>query len=303
MGKRSSDITNCEECTKPFSRTATQRKRGKRFCCWDCYLKGRAREFEAAVAGRKCANDDCDRTDVAARGLCNGCYQQWNARFGKSAKWQSKQCPTCGVEFPTHTDRKFCSLDCYTSSDIFAEARQRYSEKAEAARVASECLQCGKSISVTNSLAQKQEYADGKKRNAKRFCGRACYREYFASRFDRMVASYTALQMPCSYDEFLSQSELPCLLEDCDWIGKNLAIHCNHAHGIDASTLKSLAGFNRSTGVVGADTQRALSERQSGRQKGEKDFYLRSDPVAMTKARGPMRPEGKEHHTKAAKMR
>jgi hypothetical protein len=66
--------------------------------------------------------------------------------------------------------------------------------------------------------------------------------------------------MPCSYDEFLSQTELPCLVKGCDWVGRNLSQHCNAIHAIKADDLKALAGFNRNTGVVGAITQEKMSK-------------------------------------------
>ena len=296
-------IYPCDCCGKEFKRTNTEAKRGRRFCCRACYLIGKQKELDSKKANRKCANDACVRKDVVARGLCNACYQRWLIRFGKSAKWINKTCPTCEVDFPTYEDRTFCSHKCYLASDFFKEHRQKYSQKMAEARENRQCLYCQADMSLAAHLLVTQKYADGKTRTPKKFCRRACHRKWFAERFDRVVANYRLLELTMSYDEFLTKEELPCLVAGCDWTGQNLSIHCNHVHGIDAATLKAMVGFNRGTGVVTCETSIKMSNRLVGRQAGDDDIASYATPEMRSKPRGPMRPEGRENHRKSAAIK
>lgn len=285
----------CQNCGKLYWTNPSLIARGKVFCSWGCYLEGKNREHQKKIKDRKCANDDCDRTDICARGLCNACYQRWNLRFGKSAKWIEKTCPVCGATFYTFSDRTYCSRECYVKSDVFRLARKEFAEKMIRQRLESTCLQCGKVMSFIRALGRVYVRPTGKKSNPKKFCSRSCARLFFAARFDRASAAYPLIECPESYDEFLSQERLPCLVEGCDWFGKHLSIHINHAHGITASQLKAWAGFNRSTGVVCLSTLQALEARPS---HGLANFDELSDPEAIRRCRGPMRPEGREHQAK-----
>lgn len=296
---------HCRNCETPFIASASEIKRGKAFCCWDCYLKAKEKANEEMRNSRKCANDECDRTDVLARGLCRACYQFWRTHFSKTKNWIEIQCPVCGVLFPTKRVRKYCSTECYCKSDTFKAAREKYRNKMNSMRITKECLECGKNILLTPSQATKQQYADGKKRREKKFCNNVCFRKFFADRFDRAVAEYAALEIPCSYDEFLDQRELPCIMKGCDWVGKHLSIHCNTYHGIHKDDLKAMAGFNRSTGLVGTDTFSALSAAAIARDQGSvvDDPSVFCSHESRTKKRGPMRAEGKEHIRKSAALR
>jgi len=296
--RATTDFPDCPICGKRFTRTLSQRKRGRIYCSWDCYLVDRAKKGEESrirKAETPCGNDSCNRLGIVARGLCNACYQQWNIKFGKSSEWLEKKCPTCHETFPTHLDRKFCSLDCYVNSSVFHDARAAYSKKMAEARIKGECLNCGKEMSMTKS--EGQGYMSGDKhRKAKRFCTRSCWREWLSERFDRAVAHQTGLQLPCSYDEFLAQEELPCLVEDCNWVGHGLSMHCNMEHGINADELKALAGFNRKTGVISQTLRIALEARENV-GVGILD-EVRSNP-ASEGTKWSVRPEGREHHKKA----
>jgi len=294
---------NCRYCSKTFKLTKTQRKRGRRFCTWDCFLKQRAIDNEQKKVAFQCATDGCNGKNAVARGLCGKCYQRWNLTFGKRAKWIEVECEGCGSIFPTAANsqrRRFCSQECYTSSDFFKQHRKRYSEEMESRRILFQCLQCGAEQRAAKSLMSKNTYGrDKRPRKPKRFCDKTCYRAYFAERFDRAVAAQTALQTPCSYDEFMSQKELPCLIDGCDWFGDNLAMHTNVIHGINAKDLKALAGFNRGTGLVSPKTAKLMSER--AQQWAQDNLPSPAfDPAEIDHSnRGAIRAEGREHHSKA----
>lgn len=169
-------------------------------------------------------------------------------------------CKKCGKMFKSRTDKKYCCMVCYVSSEQFKEttriARQRslspesIRKRAEAKKTGDEisCLECGKSI-----------YR--KKSSKRKFCSTLCVRKYMSDRFDRWVANPENISLPQCYDEFLVAEELPCLVDGCDWVGHYLSVHMNVAHGIAARDFKRAAGFNFSTGVVSA----ALSEKLQGR--------------------------------------
>jgi hypothetical protein len=296
----------CVECGTPFKRTAIEVARGRKFCSRDCYEVGRKKKSAVIKEARNnevCANDDCSRTGTVARGLCGACYQYWNVRFGRSATWKSQNCPVCKTDFPTHTDRTYCSLSCYVASDAFRAARQRYRDAMAAARKLGQCLQCAAAISVIPTETVARKYKDGKHRGPRRFCGKGCYRQWFAERFDRVVADYKHLEIPMTFDEFLSQDELPCLIDGCEWVGKNLSTHCNATHGITAAKLKALAGFNRTTGVVGRATHDASVARQVALGNGNPNINDGVSPETRNNKRGPIRAEGREHLRKSRALR
>ena len=82
-----------------------------------------------------------------------------------------------------------------------------------------------------------------------------------AKRFDRWIASPKNMYSPQCYDEFMTQEELPCLIEGCDWVGVHLGLHVNQAHGIAARDFKRATGFNYGTGLVGIELHKIMSNR------------------------------------------
>ena len=112
--------------------------------------------------------------------------------------------------------------------------------------VEGDCPQCGTHFVAKASLKKK-------------FCSKPCYRQYMADRFDRWIASPEQLGELQNFDEFLSNEELPCLVEGCDWTGKNLSQHMNFTHGVPARDFKMMAGFNLTTGVVCPETSLKIS--------------------------------------------
>lgn len=296
--KRTATVVQCAECGTDYETTPSLVARGKKWCSWECYLVARDRANAVAKSQRQCRW--CERTDVNAWGLCNACGQHYY-KLLHPERWKSKTCQVCGCIFVTTHDRTYCTNKCWTQSSAFARCRADYSARMEAARIASECLQCGKLLLLPYHLTERQEYADGKRRSPKRFCNKICWRRHFAERFDRWFADPQTLALPQGYDEFLTQAELPCLVDGCEWSGKNLSIHANHCHGITADQLKELAGFNRNTGVVCPSTALALSERGVGRQAGDTTIVAHNPAAVAASAapRSPLRLEWREHHEKA----
>lgn len=191
-------------------------------------------------------------------------------------------CPTCGRMFESRKAKKFCSMGCYTSSHEFKE---RLTLRNKAGRLPrGECLQCGKTCP----------------RLRMKCCSRSCQRSFYASRFDRWVANPERIALPQCYDEFMSQNELPCLVDGCDWIGKFLGTHVNICHGISAKQFKELAGFNLGTGLVSSDLREQMSEK-ARKQIASGNFA--GDTEIITEVRPPERAyrslEGKEHGVKS----
>ncbi len=140
-------------------------------------------------------------------------------------------CRTCGKMFRSKSKgRIFCSLPCYIGSEELLTRLRQNNESKKKPRI---CLNCG-----------------GDTKKARKFCGDRCRRAWFAERFDRFIANPETVALPQGYDEFLSQTMLPCIIGDCDWTGERLALHCNLVHGVTAKQLKELAGFNRTTALA-----------------------------------------------------
>lgn len=156
-------------------------------------------------------------------------------------------CPTCGEHFVSRWVKKYCSIRCYHASDTW-KANRAGGNKKTALRESRKCPQCGTEF-------------EAKKSAPKKFCTRTCYRQWFADRHDRWIANPQTLALPQAYDEFLSMEELPCLFDDCDWVGHGLAMHVNLVHGVPAAEFKRLAGFNQNTGVVSPSAHLALAAR------------------------------------------
>ena len=172
-------------------------------------------------------------------------------------------CKKCGKMFESKRDAKFCSLDCYKTSDQFRahwekntyltpKKRQTIAGKRKTRKMAN-CLECGAEFW--------QKPCTGKKARKKKFCCTVCYRSYMAKRFDRWIANPERIALPQGYDGFLDRDELPCLIDGCGWSGKFLTLHMNQAHGVKADEFKRAAGFNLGTGVIGRSTAQNLRDR------------------------------------------
>jgi len=161
-------------------------------------------------------------------------------------------CKHCGKTFKSKTSKQYCNMDCYTASKAFKAHSKRIQKLPRVPRGKQGeyigCLECGKEV-----------YRKPKGRN--KYCSRACYRMYMAKRFDRWIANPQEMALPQCYDEFMTQDELPCLIEGCDWVGDHLSLHVNQAHGIKAEDFKRAAGFNLGTGLVGLAAHKRLCER------------------------------------------
>jgi hypothetical protein len=161
-------------------------------------------------------------------------------------------CQHCGHPFSSaKSGRAFGSLACYLASDAFKANDAKRAAKTSAKRNEMECANCKQKFHIPPSKA---------KRRGHPCCSSACKREWFASRFDRHVATPANIQeVQQGYDEFLSQPELPCMVEGCRWSGKNLSAHMNMAHGVTADEFKARAGFNKQTGVICTSYARHLA--------------------------------------------
>lgn len=175
--------------------------------------------------------------------------------------------------FESRTDKLYCSMDCYTTSDQFREMQSQHWAPSEAvkAKIAERlrtgdnvpCLECGEDFYRKKSDATRRK-----------FCTTVCYRSYMAKRFDRWVANPESMALPQCYDEFLDRERLPCVVHGCDWEGAHLTAHMNRAHGLPASDFKRAAGFNLSTGVIA----RPLAENLQARPL----TALARDPLAFS---------------------
>lgn len=169
-------------------------------------------------------------------------------------------CPTCNQTFFSRTPKLFCSLKCYTGSRQFAATIRAAGKASQLTRA--ERTEKFQSENMRECINCKKEFYHPPAK-PKKYCTNSCRREYFAGRFDRWIASPEGIALPQNFDEFLVQQELPCLVEDCEWVGKNLSVHMNAAHGVPADEFKRAAGFNLSTGVVSAPTRAALEAREN----------------------------------------
>jgi hypothetical protein len=172
-------------------------------------------------------------------------------------------------------------MRCYTKSPELVARLKAHNDAIKIPN--SQCQNCGKEIV--------------NRRFKRIYCSDGCRRAYFAARFDRFVANPEQLALPQCYDEFLTKEELPCLVDGCDWHGVRLAHHCNVVHGIDARTLKKLAGFNLSTGLVPPAVKQAMSERAI--REGLPEHAMRFQPGHVFASRDGYRSlEEKEHGIK-----
>jgi hypothetical protein len=205
----------------------------------------------------------------------------------------------CKITFRSKYPKKFCGMRCYTTSREFIERVKSQARAASAARILKltghppqpkvevTCLNCGN-----------KWIANASKKNSK-YCNQRCYRQYMAGRFDRWIASPQSLALPQAYDEFMSQNELPCLIDGCGWVGLHLSCHVNFAHGIPADQFKRAAGFNLKTGLVAPSLAQTLSERPHIHEAtfGAGSMFDCNRPNQLV--RGYRSLEGSEHHAKA----
>ncbi|MCP4410207.1 MAG: hypothetical protein GY807_21180 [Gammaproteobacteria bacterium] len=154
-------------------------------------------------------------------------------------------------------------MKCYTKSDLFKATRKKAVEASYLDRHGTKaatreeyvkqntkpCLSCGDDFFSKPSHKAK-------------FCSTMCYRTYMAERFDRWVANPEEMALPQNYDEFLTQNELSCLVDGCDWKGQSLSGHMNLCHGVPKDEFKRAAGFNLSTGVISKELHETLVERE-----------------------------------------
>lgn len=184
-------------------------------------------------------------------------------------------CRYCHKPFRSRKNKQYCSMVCYMASDAFKLNQKKALQKAAAVNAeAHKNMPAGRkragkskgffSVELAGEYVNCLECGEevyGKPSRPRKFCSHACYRLYLAKRFDRWVANPQQMALPQCYDEFLTQEELPCLIEGCDWVGQHLSVHANVAHGITARDFKRAAGFNLSTGLVSLPVHRRLVAR------------------------------------------
>lgn len=120
------------------------------------------------------------------------------------------KCESCEDTFLSKDPRRYCSVMCWTASPDFRAHLARISEKGRA--------------------AFKKKCADGRRicpvcqinpvKPGNKFCSVKCWRRHYAELFDYQIANPSTIEEIHGYDEYLSQEELPCLVEGCDWKGK-----------------------------------------------------------------------------------
>lgn len=197
-------------------------------------------------------------------------------------------CPTCKKKFPSKDHRVYCSLPCWLASPEFKamlaenskKGNEAYKRKCEDERPI--CPVC----------------KINKVKPGRKFCSKKCWRQSFAELFDYQIANPCTLEELQGFDEYLSQEELPCLVEGCDWKGKHLSVHLNHAHGIKAADFKRAVGFNLTTGLVAPEMKEKLGERPgNGMTKEEFQARVRLANTGKNHSRY-ISKENKEHRQK-----
>ncbi len=279
----------------------------KQFCsrpCADAFKK----ERKARRAGVICLEDGCSNKvgSRGSKGRCQKHRQSYCRKNSLGAFGRHKlKCPECGENFlPRDPTTRFCSMECYIGSEDFQTrireqaASVNARKRADGARKAGITIDPQKRMTQPCLQCQKLIYVKPSNYKAKRFCGTPCYREYLAARFDRWVANPETIALPQCFDEFLTQEELPCLVEGCFWRGQALGHHVNMAHGITADEFREMAGFNRTTGLVTPRVARRLAARLGmGNPNFHAEFGYLSEPHHCK-----MRLEGREHLRKSTAM-
>lgn len=253
---------------------------------------------------------------VYCSGTCRtaACSQRGQERAIREGKKLRKgvlsgPCKTCGKMFESRIDKMFCSMDCYMKSEQFREMLSKYwAPSAEVRAKISAKLKKGEDVACLECGTEFYQKPPSKGHPARKFCSTTCYRAYLAKRFDRWVANPEGMALQQCYDEFLDREELACVVEGCDWHGKNLTLHMNQAHGVKADEFKRAAGFNLSTGVVAKPLAEALRKREVIGVAAKMDDADRADALALSQealAANPIRYrslEGREHAKKARAM-
>ena len=211
-------------------------------------------------------------------------------------------CKSCGCSFTSKRPAYFCNMKCYVASAQFKDMLRKNAPKALAASV---LITTGKELvpHVEVTCINCEQIWKEKPSRKSKFCNQKCYREYMAKRFDRWIASPQKIALPQAYDEFLTQEELPCLIEGCDWVGRHLSNHMNMTHGIPADEFKRAAGFNLHTGVVAPSVSQALRARPNvgiALTPGPHFKFDENNPRVIKNYRSL---EGREHAIKAFALR
>lgn len=207
-------------------------------------------------------------------------------------------CANCGKLFGSHKPKKYCSIECYSKSRDLAAELARNPPKVGSAlaikltgmppkpKVEYECLNCGLRWF-------------GRPSRPRRFCCHPCYRKYMAQRFDRWIANPQNIALPQSFDEFMTQDKLPCLIEGCGWEGRSLGRHVSYAHGIPAAEFKRAAGFNLRTGLVTQDLFEVFSRIGTGNAHLDGSGLLKGHPKRDPLVREYRSLESREHMQKS----
>jgi len=252
-------------------------------------------EMDCSFCGDEFVSRSRTQLSAKRRGLktfCSKlCRERWHRRNPKLH--DLGPCPTCGDSFKSKRKaKKYCSLGCFLNDPKTAETLR---QNNEAKKSRDECPICGK-----------------EKRAARTTCSRQCWRVYLSERFDRWIASPSQIALPQNFDEFLSQETLPCLVDGCEWIGDRLGQHINMVHGITAEEFKSLAGFNKRSGLVSIEESRRMSnlasqlfsEGRIGQSFAEYLASVKDGEIDAPKATAPKATlEYVEHRTKSITLR
>lgn len=168
-------------------------------------------------------------------------------------------CPTCGRLFPSRLkDKKYCSMDCYTSSGELQTRLRDHNNRVHAEAVARRAADPPKMIRNQRRPVSCPQCGTVFVTLKKKYCSDVCRRAYFSARFDRFIANPERVALPQCYDEFLDSEILSCPVDGCDWTGKQLGNHVNFAHGITADAFRELCGFNAKTGLVSKDVKQVM---------------------------------------------
>jgi len=283
-GSRGRTMAPCVVCSKPAWAPPSRARRQRITCSVECAEK---LGHHAKGKGRTCSYPDCGivgtRRAPVRRGLCSKHFQQM-ASITPEFQKKSAVCAGCGETFRSVQTRKYCSPECYLKNAGTPQLTRLVIERGGVlGSFDVTCMHC--------SRVRRVSHSDAKRR---KFCNRACTRAWFASRYDRWFASPGVLGIPMSFDEFLSKEKLPCLVAGCAWEGDSLSLHMNYAHGVRASELKALAGFNRGTGVIGSELVRRFAENAWSPEEASEARARRARP--LTESTGSTkRPEWHEH--------
>ncbi len=250
------------------------------------------------VASKRMSKRSRSRTPSKTSYCSQICRSSGQAKLMKKDHLKYRiTCKKCGKTFESSTPKLYCNMKCWTSSEEWRRHLLLNAEKGRLAslklkgfgpqlRVEITCLECGTKRMQKPSRDMK-------------YCNRRCFRKYMAKRFDRWIANPETIALPQGYDEFLSKNELPCLVAGCHWSGKNLSYHMNMTHGVPKREFKRAAGFNLSSGIVGASTSALMAASAERRGLGNNGPPLASQQRGYHGSPGYSSLEGSEHRQKA----